>query len=162
MINMEFTRIIKASLGSLLGGFIFFIALPYLFIELGNYFGLQTNPTTAGSILSMIFIVAGIGIYFYSFYLFVKEGKGTPVPFEPTQYIVTSGIYKYSRNPVYLGYILVIFGITLLTGALMILLYAGIAGLFIYFYVRYYEEPLLEEKFEEAYRDYKKRVPRWL
>ncbi len=162
MITMEFTRIIKASLGSLLGGFIFFIALPYLFIELGNYFGLQTNPTTEGSIFGMVFIVAGIGVYFYSFHLFVKEGKGTPVPFEPTQYIVTSGIYKYSRNPVYLGYVLVVFGIALLTGALMILLYAAIAGLFIYFYVVYYEEPCLEEKFDEAYMDYKKRVRRWI
>ncbi|MFW6013887.1 MAG: methyltransferase [Candidatus Nanoarchaeia archaeon] len=59
--------------------------------------------------------------------------------------MVTSGLYKYTKNQVYVGYILIIIGITLVTGALIILLYTILAIIFIYSYVVYYKKPCLDE-----------------
>lgn len=88
---------------------------------------------------------------------------GTPVrPFEPPTALVQSGLYRYSRNPIYLGLVVMLIGIALLQGTLAPLLAAPIyAVLLDRAFVRP-EERMLEAAFGESYRQYCRHVRRWL
>lgn len=88
---------------------------------------------------------------------------GTPVrPFEPPTALVQSGLYRYSRNPIYLGLIAMLAGVALLQGTLMPLLAVpGYAVLLDRAFVRP-EERMLAAAFGEPYRQYCRHVRRWL
>ncbi len=87
----------------------------------------------------------------------------TPVsPLETPEVLVTEGFYRYTRNPMYLGFALVLAGVWLMVGAV-----TSIAGplIFISFADQLYipeEEKTLVRLFGQAYRDYEARVRRWI
>jgi protein-S-isoprenylcysteine O-methyltransferase Ste14 len=114
----------------------------------------------------------GIFIYLWTASSFLLRGKGTPAIWftkaisfiigkEPVK-MVSSGLYKYSRNPMYLGVMTTVAGEGIYFQYSILLWYA--LSLFILFnlVVIFIEEPHLEEKFGEEYRNYKKRARRWL
>ena len=76
--------------------------------------------------------------------------------------IVTSGIYRFSRNPIYLGFALMILGIPLNNGIYWGVVLAPMFLLFCTQLVIQHEEAYLEEKFGDEYTSYKSRVRRWL
>lgn len=76
--------------------------------------------------------------------------------------LVSIGIYRYSRNPMYLGILLVLSGIALYFGALSsVLVIAAFVG-FISKYQIVPEEMALQDKFAESYAQYSQKVRRWL
>lgn len=83
-------------------------------------------------------------------------------PMQTPSTLVVTGPYQYSRNPIYLGVLIMAMGLTVVWSSL-IMVFATIA---IYAILRYVfiksEEIILEEKFGNEYRDFKKRVRRWL
>ena len=84
-----------------------------------------------------------------------------PMTPERTSALVSSGIYRYTRNPMYVGVLAVILGHFLWFGFWYLLIYAAVIFLAFHTFVTYYEEPTLRKKFGVAYEDYCKRVPRW-
>jgi protein-S-isoprenylcysteine O-methyltransferase Ste14 len=89
--------------------------------------------------------------------------KGTAVePWKPTTAIVTTGPYRLTRNPAYLGMALVYIGIALLAGAVWVLVPLPIVLAVIDRAVIAREERYLERKFGREYLDYKAGVRRWL
>ena len=90
--------------------------------------------------------------------------RTTPNPIHPERVsaLVTEGAYRYSRNPMYLGLLILLCGWAVYLGSISPLL---LLPLFIFtinnMQIRC-EEKLLEEKFSMAYRDYKQRVRRWI
>jgi protein-S-isoprenylcysteine O-methyltransferase Ste14 len=89
--------------------------------------------------------------------------KGTAVePWKPTTAIVTSGPYRFTRNPAYLGMALVYVGIALLAGALWVLVPLPVVLAVIDRAVIAREERYLERKFGREYLDYKGGVRRWI
>ena len=85
-----------------------------------------------------------------------------PVTPENTTRLVTSGIYRYSRNPMYLG-----FALCLLAWATLIGSYISLVGLpvFIWYITKYQiipEESALESKFGKSFVEYKNKVRRWI
>lgn len=94
--------------------------------------------------------------------VFAFFGKGTPAPFDAPREFVAVGPYKYVRNPMYLGAVLVIIGAAFILRSPSAI---GVAVFFIalmHLFVLIYEEPTLEQKFGASYLDYKTRVHRWL
>jgi len=90
-----------------------------------------------------------------------RAGK-TPAQRDRPTALVTTGLFQYSRNPMYLGVILIFLGDLVFFETLVYLFYAlGVWGLF-HLFVVYYEEPRLGREFGESYRNYTSRVPRWL
>jgi protein-S-isoprenylcysteine O-methyltransferase Ste14 len=88
---------------------------------------------------------------------------GTPVrPFELSSALVTDGPFRFTRNPMYLGMMLVLGGLALLLGTLAPLLV--LPAFFALIHLRFVrlEEAFLELHFGDAYRAYKERVRRWL
>jgi protein-S-isoprenylcysteine O-methyltransferase Ste14 len=87
----------------------------------------------------------------------------TPVPTNrPTRALVTTGIHRWSRNPIYVGFFLIYVGIGIATCGPWILILVLPLALTIRYGVVAREEAYLEQRFGEVYRDYKTRVRRWL
>jgi formylglycine-generating enzyme required for sulfatase activity len=76
--------------------------------------------------------------------------------------LVITGLYRYVRNPQYVGVVLVVVGEALLSGAAVLFGYAAFLAVAYHLLVRYYEEPALSRLFGEAYARYREAVPRWL
>lgn len=88
---------------------------------------------------------------------------GTPIrPFERSTALVTRGLYRYTRNPMYLGLTLILIGVWLLLGTASVLVPIAV---FIWIIQEGFirgEERFLDEIFGEEYRGYKSRVRRWI
>lgn len=105
---------------------------------------------------------AGGVILLWSFWNFLHEGRGTPAPIDPPKELVVTGFYRYVRNPMYFGVLLILVGHFLWLGFWYILAFTGLAFLATHLFVTLYEEPTLRKKFGAAYEDYLGRVPRWI
>jgi protein-S-isoprenylcysteine O-methyltransferase Ste14 len=92
---------------------------------------------------------------------FFRIGRGTLAPLDPPKHLVVNGLYRFTRNPMYNGVLLVLLGEAWLFRSTSLLQYA--AAVFVAFnvFVLVYEEPALESQFGESYRAYRRAVPRW-
>jgi protein-S-isoprenylcysteine O-methyltransferase Ste14 len=93
---------------------------------------------------------------------FVREGRGTPAPGADPERLVTSGTFRYVRNPGYVGVLGLIVGQSLLFASAAVLAYSAILALAFHLFVVLYEEPHLRRRFGPDYEEYERRVPRWL
>ncbi|HXG90309.1 MAG TPA: methyltransferase [Vicinamibacterales bacterium] len=102
--------------------------------------------------------VAGLLCCVRDFYV---SGKGTLAPWDPPRELVTVGLYRFSRNPMYLSVLTVIGSWAWLFQSAPLLLYA--IGTLVVFGVRVvvFEEPWLARTHGEQWLAYKARVPRW-
>ena len=91
-----------------------------------------------------------------------KTGRVTPVAVEKPIKFIATGLYRYSRNPMYLTILLTFFGGWLVFGHLLLFIYVLLAIPAVNLIVIYMEEPELKKIFEKEYEEYLKRVPRWL
>lgn len=110
----------------------------------------------------MLLMVAGVCILLWCVYAFARQGKGTLSPVDPAKRLVISGLYRYTRNPMYVGVTVVLLGETLFFGSIPLLVYAGLVFLGFNLFIRLYEEPYLRQQFGEEYELYCKQVGRWL
>lgn len=94
--------------------------------------------------------------------LFAVRGRGTPAPFDPPREFVAVGPYRWVRNPMYLGALLVLVGLGLWLRSPSILVLALLLAISAHLFVVNYEEPGLERRFGASYVEYKKRVNRWI
>jgi len=93
---------------------------------------------------------------------FFRTG-GTPVPFNPPPRLLTTGLYAYIRNPMFLGGFLFLLGLGVLLGSLSLtFIFAPVLVALYGFYVKAVEEKEMERKFGEEYLEYKKRVPMFI
>ncbi len=106
-------------------------------------------------------LLIGIGIYLRCAWDFAVEGLGTPAPIDPPKKLVVSGLYRWNRNPMYQGVILILLAEYLLSLDNRLLIYAGSVALFFHVSVYFYEENILRRRFGESYSDYCRKVPRW-
>jgi protein-S-isoprenylcysteine O-methyltransferase Ste14 len=93
---------------------------------------------------------------------FGKEGKGTLSPLYPTKRLVNSGLYKYSRNPMYVGAVLALVSESILISSIALWIYTSFVVAGFHLFILFHEEPRMERAFGEAYLRYKRKVPRWV
>lgn len=140
----------------------FFIVSIILISIFDNYFPiLRFFNNSLSNIIGIIIIIIGIIILYICFSTFVKN-KTTFIPSEKSNELLTKGIYQYSRNPMYLGFLIVTLGYWFCFASL-----AGLIILLAYFiainiYIINKEEKYLKQQFNEEYLDYQKQVRRWL
>lgn len=93
---------------------------------------------------------------------FYVAGKGTLAPWSPPQNLVQIGLYRYSRNPMYVSVMLILLGWSTAYMSLSLMLYS--AFIFGAFYLRvvYGEEPWLARTYGQDWEAYVQHVPRWL
>ena len=113
------------------------------------------------SLVAMLLIAVGAGLCWKTVSLFIEYGEGTPAPFDPPRKLVIRGPYIYMRNPMMVAVCLVLSGEALLFASVPLGLW------FLFFFglclilIPLWEEPDLEKRFGESYREYKQKVPRW-
>jgi protein-S-isoprenylcysteine O-methyltransferase Ste14 len=152
---------LRATGAGIVAGFIFLIFFPFAVAELNKYLNLPRYDHVLLMSIGAILVGSGILMFMYCSGLFNKWGKGTPAPIEPPKKLVAQGIYKYTRNPMYLGYFAIVLGEFLLFGYILLAAYFFFIVIFINVYLRVYEEPGLKERFGYEYKEYKRQVPRW-
>lgn len=92
---------------------------------------------------------------------FVTRGHGTPVPFDPPQRLVTSGLYRYVRNPMQLSALLMLAAFAALLEQPLLLLAAIIAHTYSVGIAGWDEDRDLDRRFGSEWREYRASVPRW-
>jgi hypothetical protein len=93
---------------------------------------------------------------------FVTRGRGTPVPFDPPQRLVTTGVYRYVRNPMQLSAFLVIAIFAAALTNVLLLFAAVVAHAYSVGLAGWDEERDLVSRFGERWRDYRTHVRPWL
>jgi protein-S-isoprenylcysteine O-methyltransferase Ste14 len=104
----------------------------------------------------------GAAVMLWCAWDFTIKGRGTPAPIDPPRELVISGLYRFVRNPIYDGALLVLFGHVLWFPSLALLICPIIFFGSFHLFVVLYEEPYLRKTFGEAYEQYCRDVPRWL
>lgn len=104
----------------------------------------------------------GGAVLLWSFWNFLVQGRGTPAPIDAPKELVATGFYRYVRNPMYVGILLMLIGHFLWFKTIGLIAYAGIVFLAFHLFVTLYEEPTLRRKFGTSYEEYLRRVPRWI
>ncbi len=119
-------------------------------------------PISALAALGIATVAIGLGVYLWCAWDFATFGQGTPLPLDAPKQLVARGLYRFVRNPMYVGVLLVIFGQALCFESLPALYYGLAVALAFHLFILAYEEPVLRRKFGPAYEHYMKTVPRWL
>lgn len=126
----------------------------------------QMRPPLLGfsgfRILGGLLIVVGLPMLLDSFARFAIQGLGTPAPVLPTRHLVVTGLYRYVRNPMYVGVSAIVFGQGLLFGDVRLFAYGFFIWLASHLFVVGYEEPKLRKTFGEEYLEFCGNVPRWI
>jgi len=113
--------------------------------------------------ISFFMLSLGILIFINPVLKFIKS-KTTinPIQFEETNKLVTSGIFKYSRNPMYLGMLMIIIS----TSIFYLNIYSMLTPFLFIFWINKFqikrEEAFLAEKFGKEYLSYKNKTRRWI
>jgi len=151
--------IIKVLLFTLLVPGSVILYFPYSFITKAGAHLQTANPFIL--VPALVFILIGAAIYIRCAWDFAVNGLGTPAPIDPPKKLVVTGLYRHTRNPMYLGVLLLLAAESLLFPGSGLLSYAlSIAAVF-HLFVVFYEEPTLDSRFGESYRAYCGKVPRW-
>ena len=145
---------------------LFFIFVPGMLIGFVPFHIAINNPPFFDlglfRYLSIPFWLAGAAGMLWCFWDFAIKGRGTPAPIDPPQELVTTGLYRLVRNPMYVSALIALLGWSIWSPSLPMLV-----ALFLFFsaahlFVTLYEEPHLRKTFGLVYEDYLKRVPCWL
>jgi len=135
------------------------VFLPYYFLDrsvpgIGTWGPIQF---AAAAIL-----VVGAGIYFRCLWDFVVAGRGLPGPVDHPKNLVVRGLYRYVRNPMYVGVLLVLIGEVLLFRSIVLVWYALAWLAIVHVNILVYEERYLQYRFGESYTEYRQKVRRWI
>jgi protein-S-isoprenylcysteine O-methyltransferase Ste14 len=107
-------------------------------------------------------IAVGAVLYLACLRLFAIVGEGTPGPWDAPRRLVAVGPYRWVRNPIYIGAILVVLGEAWLFLSVSLMEYAAAMAVGVHLFVVGYEEPTLGRTFGESYAEYRRTVMRWL
>jgi protein-S-isoprenylcysteine O-methyltransferase Ste14 len=148
-----------------LGSLLFLILAPgmiagYIPLALLRW-GAQINTGVLAYLAFPLWLIGG-SMILWSFWNFLRQGRGTPAPVAPPTELVAVGFYRYVRNPMYVGVMAMILGYYLWFGYWNLLIYSALVFLAFHTFVTLYEEPKLKRTFGAAYEDYCRRVPRWI
>ncbi|MFX1349841.1 MAG: methyltransferase family protein [Promethearchaeota archaeon] len=156
----------KRILALIISGIYVVIILPIIVILVSLYIDSLFNfpkfvPIPINMIIAIILLVNGFFWAIWSNIELYRRGKGSPVPLKGTHttVLVIKGPYKYTRNPMIFGYILIWIGLSFLINSIFLLLgFTLIIIILLIIFVKVWEEKNLEKRFGNSYTEYKKNV----
>jgi protein-S-isoprenylcysteine O-methyltransferase Ste14 len=156
---MNTKLILKATLATLLMPGTIIGLIPYLIVH--RSFSNGTIDISALSLIAIAAGLAGLTALVYCIWGFALHGHGTLVPIDPPKLLVVRGLYRFTRNPMYLAVMLALLSEVLLFRSFSLLVYAACTFVCFNVFVIAYEEPHLRTQFGKSYEDYLNAVPRW-
>lgn len=139
------------------------VAVIYIFLAylIGHFFSLTLVVPEIVRLIGFGLMIIGFLLGVAAFNAF-RKARTTLDPHGSVKALVTEGIYQITRNPIYLGFLLMVIGFPLNSGYYSGLVVAPFFMVTMNRLVIEKEEAYLEEKFKEEYTGYKSRVRRWL
>lgn len=141
-----------------------FLALPgVVAIAVPAWFA--ANQLRAGGRLyaaGLLPLIAGFALLLWCVRDFFVAGKGTLAPWSPPRHLVTTGLYRFSRNPMYVAVTFMLAGWSLAFASRTIAIYMFFVIAAFHLRVVFGEEPWLARTHGAEWDEYKARVPRWL
>lgn len=134
--------------------------VPWMYLGLRE--GRHVDARSPADLAGVVLLAIGVAIALASIVAFAREGRGTLSPVDPPTTLVVRGLYRYVRNPMYVGVALALIGESLLSASLPLLTYFGAWFLLVNVFVMFHEEPHLRRTFGASYADYVAHVGRWV
>jgi protein-S-isoprenylcysteine O-methyltransferase Ste14 len=113
-------------------------------------------------LLGVAMIAAGLIVWAWTATMLARIGRGTIAPWDPTRRLVVVGPYRLVRNPMITAVLAVLLGEAALFGSPALLVWSLLFLALNHAFFLLYEEPAMERRFGEEYRDYARATPRWL
>jgi protein-S-isoprenylcysteine O-methyltransferase Ste14 len=107
-------------------------------------------------------IGVGLALLLWCVRDFYAAGKGTLAPWDPPRRLVTTGLYRFSRNPMYVAVLVILAGWAVAYGSPTLMIYAVVVAVAFHLRVLLYEEPKMAQLFGAQWDEFRSRVPRWL
>jgi protein-S-isoprenylcysteine O-methyltransferase Ste14 len=119
-------------------------------------------PVSPARIAALAVALAGWAVLLWCARDFARSGHGTPAPYDPPRRLVTTGLYRFVRNPMYVAAVGSIVAQAAWYGSRAVLWFG--VGMALVFHARVvlFEEPALARAFGDEFAAYRSRVPRWL
>jgi protein-S-isoprenylcysteine O-methyltransferase Ste14 len=148
----------------LLKNLLFTALVPGTVAVLGPWLVAGDRPPGSGAPRVVALLLLGLGgaIYGWCVWDFASFGRGTPAPLDAPKKLVVRGLYRFVRNPMYVGVLSVILGFAALFQTASLVVYAALVASCFHAFILLYEEPHLEREFGAEYAAYKARAGRWL
>lgn len=118
--------------------------------------------STLAIILALPFLIFGAAIYTWCVWDFATLGRGTPLPLDAPKKLVVRGLYRHSRNPMYVGVLCIILGWLVMFQSLVLAAHALAVFTLFQLFITLYEEPHLRRVFGAEYENYCRKAGRWL
>jgi protein-S-isoprenylcysteine O-methyltransferase Ste14 len=155
-------------IAAIIGTIIFFFIAPFTLAGIvpWSITGWQVRSSEfalpAVQVVGTVLAALGALMLIDSFARFALKGLGTPAPVFPTKRLVVDGLYRYVRNPMYVGVVSAILGQALMFASPALLLYGSLLWLGFHLFVMGYEEPTLRQSFGREYEEFCSNVRRWI
>ena len=140
-----------------------FLALPGMVaFVLPVWIGTASGRPAGYVVPAAVLLGLGTALLLWCVREFYVAGRGTLAPWDPPQHLVTSGPYRLSRNPMYLGVGLILAGWCTLWSSRTLIIYTALFMMGFHLRVLLAEEPWARQRFGGEWEAYRARVPRWL
>lgn len=136
-----------------LPGLVAFV-VPFLLIR-GDLDWVELRP------IGVVVFAVGVLLLLWCVRDFYASGRGTLAPWDPPRRLVVVGLYRYVRNPMYVGVLTIVAGWALLASSRTVAIYAALLAIGFHLRVIGYEEPWLARTFGEDWVRYREAVSRW-
>lgn len=122
----------------------------------------QTHPLNIKQPMGLAPLAVGVFGLLWCVRDFYVQGKGTLAPWSPPSRLVVIGLYRFSRNPMYISVILILLGWASSFVSWALLGYAALIALGFHLRVVLGEEPWLAKQHGADWVNYVQRIPRWI
>ena len=148
--NLLFTILLPGTVAGL---------VPYLIAKNHSVSFQITSPL---HLLGVIIFMIGFVLMVHCIFRFAIEGRGTLAPVDATKVLVVTGLYRYLRNPMYLGVITMLLGESIYIQSVIMWIYILIVFIAFNIFIFWIEEPRLKRDFGDEYIRYCQKVRRWI
>jgi protein-S-isoprenylcysteine O-methyltransferase Ste14 len=140
-----------------------FLALPGIVaFVIPIWIGTSAGGTAHYLVPAIVLLCLGAFLLLWCVREFYVFGRGTLAPWDPPRHLVTSGPYRLSRNPMYIGVVTILAGWCALWGSRSLIVYSLCFMIGFHLRVLLHEEPWAARRFGSAWDAYRARVPRWI
>jgi protein-S-isoprenylcysteine O-methyltransferase Ste14 len=147
----------------LLRAMVAFLAMPALVaFAVPIWIGASAGRPVRYLMTAVVLLCLGTLLLLWCVREFYVSGRGTLAPWDPPKHLVTSGPYRMSRNPMYIGVVILLAGWCTLWGSRALIIYAVLVMIAFHLRVLLFEEPWAARRFGSEWDAYRDRVPRWV
>jgi protein-S-isoprenylcysteine O-methyltransferase Ste14 len=140
-----------------------FVALPGLVaFTIPLAIGISTEHPMRHQVLAAMPLCLGTILLLSCVREFYNAGRGTLAPWDPPRHLVTSGPYRFSRDPMYIGVVTILAGWCILWDSRALVVYAASFAVGFHFRVILFEEPWAARQFGAEWQAYRTKVSRWI